>query len=97
MDKRDFFKNILEEVAEMTEISLEKVLKSNLEECVDARYVVIAVLSKRLSDKQIAEVSGWSVQLVNKAKNSFHNRCKCRYGLKSMYKKMLTFALCEEQ
>ena len=88
MDKRDFFKNILEEVAEMTEISLEKVLKSNLEECVDARYVVIAVLSEKLSDKQIAEVSGWSVQLVNKAKNSFHNRCKSRWGLKDMYKKM---------
>ena len=88
MDKRDFFKNILEKVAEMTEISLEKVLKSNLEECVDARYVVIAVLSERLSDKQIAEVSGWSVQLVNKAKNNFANRCKCRWGLKEMYKKM---------
>ena len=71
--------------------------KSNLEECVDARYVVIAVLSEKLSDKQIAEVSGWSVQLVNKARNSFHNRCKCRYGLKSMYKKMLTFASCEAQ
>lgn len=88
MDKRDFFENILGKVAEMTEISLEKVLKSNLEECVDARYVVIAVLSEKLSDKQIAEVSGWSVQLVNKAKNSFHNRCKSRWGLKDMYKKM---------
>ena len=32
MDKRDFFENILGKVAEMTEISLEKVLKSNLEE-----------------------------------------------------------------
>lgn len=97
MDKRDFFKNILEKVAEMTEISLEKVLKSNLEECVDARYVVIAVLSEKLSDKQIAEVSGWSVQLVNKAKNGFHKRCNYRWGLKDMYKKMLIFVPCEAQ
>ena len=97
MDKRDFFKNILEKVAEMTEISLEKVLKSNLEECVDARYVVIAVLSEKLSDKQIAEVSGWSVQLVNKAKISFHNRCKSRWGLKDMYKKLLIIVSCEAQ
>ena len=88
MDKRAFFDFILGELREMTEISLEKVLKSNEEECVDARYVVIAVLSERLSDKQIAEVSGWSVQLVNKARNSFHKRCKYRYGLKEMYKKM---------
>ena len=97
MDKRDFFDFIFGKVCEMTELPVGKVCKSNLEECVDARYVVIAVLSEKLSDKQIAEVSGWSVQLVNKAKNSFHNRCKCRYGLKDMYKKMLTFASCEEQ
>ena len=97
MDKRDFFESILGKVAGMTEISLEKVLKSNEEECVDARYVVIAVLSEQLSDKQIAEVSGWSVQLVNKAGNSFHKRCKYRYGLKDMYKKMLIFASCEAQ
>lgn len=97
MDKRDFFDFILGKVAEMTEISLEKVLKSNLEECVDARYVVIAVLSERLSDKQISEVSGWSVQLVNKAKNNFHKRCKSRWGLKDMYKKMLIFVPSEAQ
>jgi isopentenyldiphosphate isomerase len=97
MSRREYFESILGKVCEMTELSVEKVCKSNLEECVDARYVVIAVLSEKLSDKQIAEVSGWSIQLVNKAKNSFHNRCKCRYGLKSMYKKMLTFASCEAQ
>ena len=67
MDKREFYENILGNVCEMTELSVEKVCKSNLEECVDARYVVIAVLSEKLSDKQIAEVSGWSVQLVIKA------------------------------
>jgi isopentenyldiphosphate isomerase len=88
MNRREFYENILGKVCEMTELSAEKVCKSNLEECVDARYVVIAVLSEKLSDKQIAEVSGWSVQLVNKAKNSFHKRCKCRWGLKEMYKKM---------
>ena len=86
--KKDLFNEVLEKVCEMTELSVEKVCKSNLEECVDARYVVIAVLSEKLSDKQIAEVSGWSVQLVNKAKNSFHNRCKCRWGLKEIYKKL---------
>lgn len=96
MDKRDFFDFILGKVCEMTELSVEKVCKSNLEECVDARYVVIAVLSGKLSDKQIAEVSGWSVQLVNKAKNSFASRSKYRWGLKEMYKKILTFVPSEE-
>ena len=92
MNKVELYENILGKVCEMTELSCEKVCKSNLEECVDARYLVIAVLSEKLSDKQIAEVSGWSVQLVNKAKNSFHNRSKCRYGLKGMYKKLCIFA-----
>ena len=89
MDKVELYENILGKVCEMTELSVEKVCKSNLEECVDARYVVIAVLSEKLSDKQIAEVSGWSVQLVNKAKNNFHNRCKCRWGLKELYKELI--------
>ena len=97
MDKRGYFEETLKKVCEMTELSAEKVCKSNLEECVDARYVVIAVLSEKLSDKQIAEVSGWSVQLVSKAKNSFHKRCKCRWGLKDMYKKLLIFVSCEAQ
>ena len=88
MEKREYFDFILGKVCENTQLSCEKVCKSNLEECVDARYVVISVLSEKLSDKQIAEVSGWSVQLVNKAKNSFHKRCQYRWGLKEMYKKM---------
>ena len=92
MEKREYFDFILGKVCEMTELSCEKVCKSNLEECVDARYVVIAVLSEKLSDKQIAEVSGWSVQLVNKAKNSFHKRCQYRWGLKEIYKKLSDYS-----
>ena len=85
MDKRQLFEDVLVKVCEVTELSAEKVCKSNLEECVDARYLVIYLLSERLSDKQIADVSGWSVQLVNKARNSFQNRCKFRWGLKELY------------
>jgi hypothetical protein len=86
MTKRDYFDFILGKVAEMTEISLEKMRKSNMEECVDARYLLVAILSERLSDRQIAQLGGWSVQLVNKAKNRFHERCRYRWGLKALYK-----------
>jgi hypothetical protein len=92
MNKVELFNEVLDNVCKGTELDTDSVKSSNREECVDARYLVIAVLSEKLSDKQIAEVSGWSVQLVNKAKNSFHNRCKCRYGLKDMYKKLCIFA-----
>lgn len=86
MCKKELFNEVLENVCRSLELDKESVIHSNKEECVDARYVVIAVLSERLSDRQIAEVSGWSVQLVNKAKNSFKDRCKFRWGLKELYK-----------
>ena len=89
---KEYFNSVMRKVCEIAELSEENVRKSNLEECVDARYVVIAVLSERLSDRQIAEVSGWSVQLVNKAKNAFKDRCKFRWGLKEMYKEISIFA-----
>lgn len=88
MNKVELFNEVLDNVCKGTELDADSVKSSNREECVDARYLVIAILSEKLSDKQIAEVSGWSVQLVNKAKNSFHNRCKCRWGLKEMYKEL---------
>lgn len=89
--KTELFNEILNKVAEVTELDKESILHSNKEECTDARYVVVAVLTERLSDRQIAEVSGWSIQLVNKAKNSFKDRCRFRWGLKETYKKLLSF------
>ena len=88
MCKKEIFNEVLENVCKAMELDADSVKHSNKEECVDARYLVIAVLSERLSDRQIAEVSGWSYQLVNKARNTFHNRCKYRFGLKELYKEL---------
>lgn len=87
----DVFNNVLEKVSNATEVNVDSILHSNREECVDARYVAIAILSEKLSDKQISEVSGWSVQLVSKAKNAFKDRCKFRWGLKELYKELCIF------
>lgn len=89
--KDSIFNEVLEKVSEVTGIERMSVIRSNKEECVDARYVAIAILSEKLSDKQIAEVSGWSVQLVSKAKNAFKDRCKFRWGLKELYKELCIF------
>ena len=88
MYKVEIFNEVLENVCNAMELDADSVKYSNKEECVDARYLVIAVLSERLSDRQIAEVSGWSYQLVNKARNTFHKRCKYRFGLKELYKEL---------
>lgn len=92
MFKKEIFEYVFWKVCQMTELSENDVRNSHKDECVDARYLVIAVLSAKMSDRQIAEVSGWSYQLVNKARNSFHNRCKYRWGLKELYKEMTNFA-----
>lgn len=89
MCKKEIFNGILENVCKAMELDADSVKHSNKEECVDARYLVIALLSERLSDRQIAEVSGWSYQLVNKARNAFKDRCKFRWGLKELYKNIL--------
>ena len=87
MCKKELFNEVMGNVCRSLELDAESVKCSNKEECVDARYVIIAVLSERLSDRQIAEASGWSVQLVNKARNAFKDRCKFRWGLKELYNK----------
>lgn len=85
MYKVEIFNEVLDNVCKDMELDADTVRHSNKEECVDARYLVIALLSERLSDRQIAEVSGWSYQLVNKARNAFKDRCKFRWGLKELY------------
>lgn len=88
MYKVEIFNEVLNNVCKAMELDADSVKHSNKEECVDARYLVVALLSERLSDRQIAEVSGWSYQLVNKARNHFHERCKFRWGLKELYKEL---------
>lgn len=97
MAKRDFFITVLNRVCESMELTCDDVLHSNKDECVDARYLVVSLLSERLSDRQISDVSGWSYQLVNKARNSFSERCKYRWGLKGLYKNLCNFVSCKEQ
>ena len=85
MVEREFFDKVIEIVSNVSGLEVGAILHCNREECVDARYVAIAVLSEQLSDGQIARASGWSVQLVNKAKNCFRDRCKYRWGLRQMF------------
>ena len=89
MVERDFFEKVIEIVSNASGLERSAILHCNREECVDARYVLVAVLSEQLSDRQIALASGLSVQLVNKAKNCFRDRCRYRWGLRQMYEEIL--------
>lgn len=88
--KKDIFNEVMENVCKAMELDADSVKTSHKEECVDARYVVIAVLSEMYSDRQIAEISGWSWAMVNKARNAFKERCRFRWGLKDLYLSLLS-------
>ena len=89
MVERDFFEKVIEIVSNASGLERSAILHCNREECVDARYVLVSVLSECLSDRQIALASGLSIQLVNKAKNCFRERCRYRWGLRQMYEEIL--------
>lgn len=66
---------------ELDELS---VLQSRKEECVDARYVLIKILSERLTDEQISSLSGLTRQAINKIRNNWDSRC--RWFVRSCYR-----------
>lgn len=93
MCKKELFEDVLEKVCELTELSVEKVCNSNLEECVDARYILIKLLSDiGLTDMEIAETTGFTRQCVNYAKNHFRERLK-KWSVRVVYSELKsTFA-----
>jgi len=88
MVEKVFFEKVMISVSNASGLERSAILHCNREECVDARYVLVAVLAEQLSDRQIALASGLSVQLVNKAKNCFRDRCRYRWGLRQMYEEV---------
>lgn len=73
--KTKLFNEILDKVAEVTEIHPEEIFKSNKEECTDARYILIQLLFKMgFTDTEVSERMGCSRQSINYAKNHFEER-----------------------
>lgn len=66
---------VLSTVSQITEIEQDRILKSNCEECVDARHICIAVLSEKgFSDTKIANLTGLTRACVCSARNNFRYR-----------------------
>lgn len=89
--RKVLFYRVLRKVCELSELPYWKVMYSNEEDSVDARYAMISSLSEMMSDRQISEISGWSIQMVNKARNAFSQRCTFRWGLRDMFNKLKSF------
>lgn len=73
--KTELFNEIINKVAEVTELDKESILNSNKEECTDARYILIQLLFKMgFTDTEVSERMGCSRQSINYAKNHFEER-----------------------
>lgn len=83
MWKLEFFDKVMNKVTEVTEVSKDDVLHSNREECVDARYILVAVLSERLTDNDIAALTGWKRQTVNFIRNHVEERKRYRWSVRA--------------
>lgn len=65
MDKRELFDEVLLRVCEVTGMERGDVLRSNREECTDARYLLIRALGKLgLTDGETAALMGKTRQAV---------------------------------
>lgn len=65
---------VMDELKRQTDLPEVFILHSNLEECADARSVLVHALSRYLTDNQIATLIGRTRQGVNFIRSTFDTR-----------------------
>ena len=90
MTQTALYRAILDEVHRLTELPEVFILHSNLEECADARSVLVHSLSRFLTDSQIATLMGRTRQGVNFIRLGFDAR-RSKWGVASIWKDMSKF------
>lgn len=78
----EFYQIVIGCVCRYTGLDEYSILMSNKEECVDARYIFIHILSQWLTDSQISSVTGLSRTCSNKIRNGFDGKCKLKFSIK---------------
>lgn len=76
MKNIDLYKEVVVAVKNETGIEEYEILHSNSEEAVDARYILIYLLSQKLTDTQISSLTRLTRQSVNKIRNNFQYKIK---------------------
>lgn len=96
MKKEELFDAVMDKVSECTGLCREDILCRKTEECTDARSILVQVLSKYLSDVQIANMIHITSRGVNYLRNTFLSRSR-KWFVSRNYnavEKMLTDILC---
>lgn len=74
---KDLYQSIVASVCKHTGVDGDILFKSNREECVDARAILINILAhKGITEHEIAGLTGLTQQCVNKLKNNFSFRLR---------------------
>jgi len=85
MKPAELYRPLLAEVVRLTELPEEQLLHSNLEECADARSILVHALSRFLTDNQIATLIGRTRQGVNFIRQGFDAR-RSKWSVESNWK-----------
>lgn len=76
MKNIDLYKEVVVAVKNEAGVEEYEMLHSNSEEAVDARYILIYLLSQKLTDTQISSLTRLTRQSVNKIRNNFQYKIK---------------------
>lgn len=79
MKSSELYQTTLNMVCELTELTSDDVLHCKNEECTDARCVLVACLSRYLTDTQMASLMGLTRQGVCWLRHSFEYSRKYRW------------------
>ncbi|MEF9922989.1 MAG: hypothetical protein RR854_00245 [Muribaculaceae bacterium] len=87
---KEIYKKVINAVSEQTGVNIESMIHSKLEECVNARAILVYSLYKcGFSDLITSRFTGLTRQGVNKLKNTFDNRRKHDYILSMNFQRVI--------
>ena len=86
--EEEMFLKILQIVEDVTGVGAEDIRTSYIEECTDARHILVYIMSERgFTDRKITEFTGLTKQAVGNIKRNFQNRRK-NYFVNAEYEKI---------
>lgn len=88
MDLKEFYQESKNIVCRVTGTDGKRLFCCNKEECVDARYILVAVMSKYLTDDEISRTTGISRSCANKIRNGFKGKMQ-KFSFRCMYHSVL--------
>jgi hypothetical protein len=88
MSKEELFNIVIDLVADTTGVSRECILTSKCEESTDARSIAVKVLSRYLTDVQIAKLMGITARGVNYIRETFLLRSR-KWFVRSNYEAVM--------